>query len=735
LRDRSVLLRLLICVPALAGLIIAVQAWKAPFPHRFEQRPANGVSARVLFRRVNENLTQRAREKAAERIAPVFRHDAAPLRELPVKLQSNLQQLAQADSAATLPPELRAAFGLAPPAGSTAKPIPDDERDRLFAQLREVVADGEKLQQVVSEWTSFLEPLHRKGLIRPDHLSPEQVAGGMLTVALNPEQSETVVVAETNLAQLLQPLGLLGQRWVMFPALSPMRSAFETWLTSQNLETLTYDNEATQRARSDAVRAVQEIAEEYQPGDMLVKPGELIDQAKLSVLWGEYEQREAGVAVSQRITRVTTVFLMLLVLLVLNGYYLVHNERRLLRNAGRLGIYLALLVVAVALAELLSFDPWRAKIIPLLAASMIIAVAYNQVLAVLTAFSLSLIVTLSTGADLSQFVIHMSVCGTAVILLPGVPTRTTLINVGACAAMTYFVMFWATALLEQPSLMGVWSDSIFWFHALRGAGWCLAAGFLVGGSLPFIEHVFGVVTDISLLELGDVSHPLLQELIRRAPGTYNHSVGVATIGETAADLIGANGLLLRVGAYFHDIGKMLKPHYFVENILAGSENLHENLAPAMSTLIIIGHVKDGVDLSQEHNLPQPLIDLIEQHHGTTLVEYFYHEATRLAEHQVDHEGDAEEAAFRYPGPKPQTREAGVLMLADAVEGASRTLSEPTPKRLERLVHDIAMKRLLDGQFDDCGLTITEIAKIEDSLTKSLISIYHGRVKYPEQQTA
>lgn len=728
-------MRLLICVPALVGIIIAVQAWKVPFPHRLEQRPANGVSAKVKFRRLNENLTLRMREKAAERIAPVFRHDTAPLRELPLNLKASLQQLAQVDSAAKLPLELRTAFGLIPPAGSSAKPISDDERDRSFSQLRDVAADDEKLQEVIAAWTSFLEPLHRKGLIRPDHLSPEQVAGGMLTVVLSAEQSDTVVVAETNLAQLLQPLGLLGQRWVMFPALSPLRSAFETWLSSQDPETLTFDEEATQRARDNAVREVQEIAEEYLPGDMLVKPGDMIDAAKLAVLWGEYEQQEAGVGITQRITRVTTVFLMILVLLILNGYYLVHNERRLLRNAGRLGIYLSLLVVAVALAKLLSFDPWRAEIIPLLAASMIIAVAYNQVLAVLTAFSLSLIVTLSTGADLSQFVIQMSVCATAVILLPGVPTRTTLINVGACAAVTYLVMFWGTALLEHPSLMGVWSDSTLWFHALRGAGWCLAAGFLVGGSLPFIENAFGVVTDISLLELGDVSHPLLQELIRRAPGTYNHSVGVATIGETAADLIGANGLLLRVGAYFHDIGKMLKPHYFVENTLAGSENLHENLAPAMSTLIIIGHVKDGVDLSQEHNLPQPLIDLIEQHHGTTLVEYFYHEATRLAEQQVDHEGDAEEAAFRYPGPKPQTREAGVLMLADAVEGASRTLSEPTPKRLERLVHDIAMKRLLDGQFDDCGLTITEIAKIEDSLTKSLISIYHGRVKYPEQQTA
>jgi putative nucleotidyltransferase with HDIG domain len=250
--------------------------------------------------------------------------------------------------------------------------------------------------------------------------------------------------------------------------------------------------------------------------------------------------------------------------------------------------------------------------------------------------------------------------------------------------------------------------------------------------LPFIERVFDVQTDISLLELGDVQHPLLQELVRRAPGTYNHSINVASIAETAADAIGANGLLVRVGAYFHDIGKMLKPSYFVEN--QGPEgNRHESLQPAMSTLVIIAHVKDGADLARQHYLPQSIIDFIEQHHGTTLVEYFYRrEAQRLKDDPDASELD--ETTFRYPGPKPQTREAGVLMLADVVESASRALVDPTPARIESLVHDLAMKRLLDGQFDECGLTLSELRTIEDSLVKSLTAVYHGRVKYPEHQT-
>jgi len=233
--------------------------------------------------------------------------------------------------------------------------------------------------------------------------------------------------------------------------------------------------------------------------------------------------------------------------------------------------------------------------------------------------------------------------------------------------------------------------------------------------------------------MSNPSHPLLQELVRRAPGTYNHSITVASIGETAAESIGANGLLVRVGAYFHDIGKMLKPEYFVENMAPGQESRHDKLSPSMSTLIIIGHVKDGVDLAKQHHLPQPLIDFIEQHHGTTLVEYFYRMALNQADEEPENQTEVEESLYRYPGPKPQSRESGVMMLADSVESASRTLSDPTPKRIESLVQAITMKKLLDGQFDDCSLTLREINAIQESLTKSLIGIYHGRIKYPDQK--
>ena len=255
--------------------------------------------------------------------------------------------------------------------------------------------------------------------------------------------------------------------------------------------------------------------------------------------------------------------------------------------------------------------------------------------------------------------------------------------------------------------------------------------------LPFLERWFDIQTDISLLELSDANHPLLKELVQRAPGTYNHSINVASLSEAAAEAIGANGLLCRVGAYFHDVGKLRKPEYFIEN-QAGGPNKHDDLVPTMSTLVILAHVKDGIEIARTHHLPQPIIDLIEQHHGTTLVEYFFNRATRQQEEQNEEGGTpspVDEADFRYPGPKPQTPEAAVMMLADTVESASRALREPAPARIENLVQEIAKKKFDDGQFDECSITIEQLFTIKASLIKSLNAMYHARVKYPEQQTA
>ncbi|MBI3865998.1 MAG: HDIG domain-containing protein [Planctomycetia bacterium] len=744
LADRSVLSRLALGLLTVSALTVCVQSWKHSFPFRLNQRPADGVAAVIEFKRVNPDQTSRARDRAAQQVLPVFRHDARPLKSAPQELRTALVSFLTASSVSNLPVDTRRAFGLAaegnlPPAGG----LPAGDRTESFEKLKQIAADENQLRDLIDDFTRFIQPVEKTGLIVREHFAAELGNATQITVAGADGQVRTTSLAEVQLPALLAPTGILHGRWALFPTLLPVRYELEHWLKVQSPETLAYDPQATQAARQQAASEAKEFEDEYSGGNLLVKPGELIDDRKLELLQYEYNLLDAQVGTGERAVRVAIVFMLLLIVAALIGYYLARNEQALFGDIGRLSLYLGMLVLAVALGCGLSYDPWRAEVGPILVCVMVCAVVYSQMLATLTAFALCLIVAVTTGAELGRFTVLMSVCATAAILLPSVPSRSTLVVVGFWSGIAYFLMHWGTAVVEQQGItpggdnplgVAMWRDTAHWIESLRGAGWCLAAGFLVSGSLPFIEATFGAVTDISLLELGDVSHPLLQELVRRAPGTYNHSITVASIGETAADAIGANGLLVRVGAYFHDIGKMLKPHYFVENMTDG-ENRHDHLAPAMSTLIIIGHVKDGVDLAREHSLPRPVIDFVEQHHGTTLVEYFYHEAARLAEEDPDHRTDAEESNFRYPGPKPQTRETAVLMIADAVEGASRALSEPTPSRIERLVHDIALRRLLDGQFDECGLTLTELSRIEDSLTKSLTAMYHGRVKYPEPRTA
>jgi hypothetical protein len=359
---------------------------------------------------------------------------------------------------------------------------------------------------------------------------------------------------------------------------------------------------------------------------------------------------------------------------------------------------------------------------------MTVVIAYHQELALLLSAAMALVVVIGLGQSLADYVTLLGAAATAIFLLGRIRSRSKLIYVGLCSgAVATLTSIGVHTLEGQPAGM------LLLIQSGQTGLWAVAAGFLMTGLLPFIEKLFGVLTDISLLEIGDVAHPLLQELVRRAPGTYNHSINVASLSEAAAESIGAHALLVRVGAYFHDIGKMLKPAYFVENQGLAS-NRHETLLPAMSTLIIMAHIKDGADLARQHHLAQPIIDFILQHHGTTLVEYFYRRANKQSAADPN-ASEVDESSYRYPGPKPQTKEAAVLMVADAVESASRALTEPTPARIESLVHEMSLKRLLDGQFDESGLTLQELQTIEESLVKSLTAVYHGRVKYPDQQTA
>jgi len=266
---------------------------------------------------------------------------------------------------------------------------------------------------------------------------------------------------------------------------------------------------------------------------------------------------------------------------------------------------------------------------------------------------------------------------------------------------------------------------------------------IVGGILPVLEHLFQITTDISWLEASDLNHPLLRRMTIEAPGTYHHSLVVANLAESAAEAIGANATLCRVCSYFHDVGKLVKPEYYTEN-MNFERNPHDDLAPTMSALIIIAHVKEGVDLALKHGLNQQIIDIIQQHHGTSLVYYFYKRALQqqddartggkimnLREEDVP---EVREETFRYSGPKPQTKESAIISLADVVESASRSLEKPTPQKIEQLVTDLIGQRIADGQLVECDLTLADLNTIADRFRFTLMTMLHTRIAYPKQDS-
>jgi len=467
---------------------------------------------------------------------------------------------------------------------------------------------------------------------------------------------------------------------------------------------------------------------EHDAGATLAEAGQPLREEQIRALRAEHEAWIARRSIGQRLARALAVVTIILSLLALCALYLSTRERRLIVNIRPLGLVLGLGVATVAVAYWVARDAWRPEILPLVLFGQTVAIAYRRQLALLFAGVATAILTMGLGQGLGSALALMGVTTTAILPLGRIRNRSKLIYVGAFAGLAAFLLSIAVAVIDDqpvnPRLFSV---------AGVNALFALAAGFLMLGLLFFVERLFGVLTDISLLELGDVSHPLLQKLVNRAPGTYNHSIIVGSIAEAAADAIGAWGLLVRVGAYFHDIGKMLKPAYFIENQPPG-DNCHDGLVPAMSTLVIVAHVKDGIDLARQHKLPDAIVHLIEQHHGTTLVKYFFDRANEQS--RADPNGNGvEESTFRYPGPKPQTREAGVLMLADAAESACRSLVDPAPARIESVVREVTDRRLQDGQFDESGLSLPQLRTVEQSIVKSLVANYHGRIKYPDQRTA
>lgn len=375
-------------------------------------------------------------------------------------------------------------------------------------------------------------------------------------------------------------------------------------------------------------------------------------------------------------------------------------------------------------------------LLPFAMAPLLATILVNNAAGMAVGVWTSIVMTIMGDEPFPIFATGLIASVVAVNTAHQVRTRIRLFKTGLIIGLSEII-----GVLGLTAINWTSPDSSF-MAVMKQAQACLASGFLCAALalvvLPLFEVSFGITTDITLLELSDLGHPVLQRLAMEAPGTYHHSLVVASLAQAAADEIGANSLQARVAAYFHDIGKLVKPDCFVENHQFYHTNPHEDLTPNMSTLIITAHVKEGVSLAMLHKLPPVILQAIQEHHGTSLVSYFHHKAreqrdTRAARNETDAGSDVGESGFRYPGPKPASRESAILCIADAVEAASRTLEKKSSASVEDLVNDIIASRLEDGQFDDSDLTLLELTRIRRSFVFTLSSMFHGRIPYPSDE--
>jgi len=424
------------------------------------------------------------------------------------------------------------------------------------------------------------------------------------------------------------------------------------------------------------------------------------------------------------------------------------RNSRVILVLGGLTIHLVVVKILMTVIDNQSgFESYRFMIIPYAMAPMLHGVLLGRAAGSFSTVFVSFVGCLFVPREdfLGYMVLSLVSGMTAVLLSDRVRKRGQLLKAGIYSGAVAVLM---GLLLGKPGIASSFGPNAVDHLQLLGSS--SAAAFLmavttalfISGLLPFFEGMFNLTTDISWLELSDLNHKLLRQMQLEAPGTFHHSLVVASLAEAAAEKIGANAPMCRVCSYFHDVGKLKKPVYFIENQHDGAENPHDALTPTMSALIIIAHVKDGIDLALKHKLNPRIIDVIQEHHGDSLVYFFYRRAQeqKKAElekvnRQLENPEDlpvVDEKSFRYPGPRPRTRESGIICLADTVESASRSLRKPTPAKIRALVEDLVRTKINDGQLDDCPLTLRELAILKDSFCTTLRSMLHSRIDYPKE---
>ena len=477
-----------------------------------------------------------------------------------------------------------------------------------------------------------------------------------------------------------------------------------------------FDQSKTDEAVKEALKSVSKVM--IKKNQTIVKEGEPITQQQINIL------TELGL-VGEDLSKdyiYTYIILAFFVLFVLGMQYmyLKKEKKEILIDTKLVFLILLLNLLSVISARVFTFV--SLFIIPIACAPILMTVFLDSKISIVINSLNLLFVTVIVGFDPQVILIGIVSTIVSSTTLKKVSQRNDILYSTAYVAAAVAVVILSSGILLSNNIKQILLDVIL---AVFGA---FISGILAMGLLPFLESSFSLVTNMKLLELSNPNNPLLKRLLMEAPGTYHHSVMVANLAEVAAEEVGANPMLVRVGAYYHDVGKIKRPFFFGENQLGGT-NPHDKISPTLSTTIIISHVKDGLELAKEYDIPKVVSDMIVQHHGTTLVKYFYYTLNNSSENP----DEIREEDFRYPGPKPQSKEAAIIMMADSVEAAVRSIQEPTLEKIEDMVNNIVKDKMNSNQLNECDLTFRELEVIKACFLRVLKGIYHHRIEYPTEK--
>jgi putative nucleotidyltransferase with HDIG domain len=731
----------LILMSLIVAVLLSPNVLTRPASYKVGDVARKGIKASQDFLVENKELTEKDREKASREVQTVYDFDGAALNLIPsIRESFDLARDSLKNAAAQ---NGQGVSGTAPQ-DKTFSPKSEAyllTRDRFFGILEIPVDDrlfdhlarlgfSSALEETV---INLVTEISERGVVTSKATMKTHLdRGGIVLHEIYSKKENTVTDPDRFFDLQAAKNYIRNQSKTLQDKTVPAEITDAAIKLAQSLvrPNITFNQRETEARRELARDSVKPVFFKIKKGEMIVREGERIGPEHVLKLEAE-TKTSRPIDLIGRIPAMAILIGILFASIYFVGLMRTKSTADLLFDASVfLSLFLMTWTYNLVAGEIDRGFPYLSSTallfgMPVAVGAMLISIFQGVGAAASFSLIISVFASLATGARVELFIYFFVSSLVAAYGVRNCTERVILIKAGLMTGLINIILGLAVQMIYGTLYT---LDAVV--ASLAGFLGGLLAGIVATGVLPLVEIAFGFTTDIKLLELSNMDQPLLKELMVQAPGTYHHSVVISNMVEATAKAVHANPLLAKVSAYYHDIGKIKKPLYFIEN-QSGGENKHEKLAPSMSSLILISHVKDAVELAKEHKLGREIIDIIQQHHGTSLISYFYHKAQ---ERQLSKSGkvtEIKEEDFRYPGPKPQTKEAGLVMLADMVEAASRSLVDPTPARIQGMVQKIINKVFSDGQLDACELTLKDLHEIAKGFNKTLSGIFHHRIEYPE----